>query len=169
MYQFPLRPPPQPHSFTADCPRWHFCFHWCVDLRWRVVSFYSYSVPWESCVQWLLYSLGIPHLSHLMIKPTKWHVRLAKTQIRLGIRPVWSESSLCAQWVTNGPSFLHADSEDSDQTGRMPRLIWVFAGRTGHIAGIVMLWLIYVITEPGHSISYKTAWAPSEDSDQPEQ
>ena len=25
---------------------------------------------------------------------------------------------------------LHADSEDSDQTGRMPRLIWVFAGRT---------------------------------------
>ena len=25
---------------------------------------------------------------------------------------------------------LPADSEDSDQTGRMPRLIWVFAGRT---------------------------------------
>ena len=46
------------------------------------------------------------------------------------IRPVWSESSLCAQWVAKDPSFLHADSEDSDQTGRMPRLIWVFAGRT---------------------------------------
>ena len=30
---------------------------------------------------------------------------------------------LCAQWVAKGPSFLHADSEDSDQTGRMPRLI----------------------------------------------
>ena len=53
-----------------------------------------------------------------------------KTQISLGIRPVWSESSLCAQWTAKGPSFLHADSEDSDQTGRMPRLIWVFAGRT---------------------------------------
>ena len=25
---------------------------------------------------------------------------------------------------------LHADSKDSDQAGRMPRLIWVFAGRT---------------------------------------
>ena len=24
---------------------------------------------------------------------------------------------------------FHADSEDSDQTGRMPRVIWVFAGR----------------------------------------
>ena len=59
----------------------------------------------------------------------------SKTQISLGIRPVWSESSLCAQWVAKDPSFLHADSEDSDQTGRMPRLIWVFAGRT-------LIWLV---------------------------
>ena len=57
-------------------------------------------------------------------------VRPAKTQISLGIRQVWSESSLCSQWVAKDPSFLHADGEDSDQTGRMPRLIWVFAGRT---------------------------------------
>ena len=35
-------------------------------------------------------------MSHCTTKPTRWHVRLAKTQIRLGIRPVWSESSLCA-------------------------------------------------------------------------
>ena len=56
----------------------------------------------------------------------------AKTQISLGIRPVWSESSLCAPWVAKDPMLLHADSEDSDQTGRMPRLIWVFAGRTGN-------------------------------------
>ena len=39
-------------------------------------------------------------------------VRQAKTQISLGIRPVWSESSLFAQWVAKDPSFLHADSED---------------------------------------------------------
>ena len=57
-------------------------------------------------------------------------VRPAKTQISLGIRPVWSESLLCAQWVAKDQSFLHADSEDSDQTGRIPRLIWVLAGRT---------------------------------------
>ena len=31
-------------------------------------------------------------------------VRPAKTQISLGTRPVWSESSLCAQWVAKGPS-----------------------------------------------------------------
>ena len=57
-------------------------------------------------------------------------VRPAKTQISLGICPVWSVSSLCAQWVAKDPGFLYADNEDSDQTGRMPWLIWVFAGRT---------------------------------------
>ena len=55
-----------------------------------------------------------------------------------GHRPVWSESSLCAQWVAKDPSFLHADSEDSDQTGRMPRLIWVFAGLT--LTLLVLSW-----------------------------
>ena len=70
-------------------------------------------------------------------KTNKMAVRPAKTQISLGIRPVWSESSLCAQWVAKDPSFLHADSEDSNQTGRMPRLIWVFAGRTCHFVGFV--------------------------------
>ena len=57
-------------------------------------------------------------------------VRPEKTEISLGICPVWSESSLCAQWAAKGPVFLHADSQDSDQTGRMPRLIWVFVGCT---------------------------------------
>ena len=75
-------------------------------------------------------------------KTNKVTVRPAKTQISLGIRPVWSESSLCAWWVAKDPSFLHADSEDSDQTGRMPRLIWVFAGRTCHFVGFVMRRLI---------------------------
>ena len=48
-------------------------------------------------------------------------VRSSKTQISLCIRPVWSKSSLCAQWVAKDPSFLHADYEieDSEQTGRM--------------------------------------------------
>ena len=35
-------------------------------------------------------------------------VRPGKIQISLGIRPVWSESSLCAQWVAENPRFLHA-------------------------------------------------------------
>ena len=63
-------------------------------------------------------------------KTNKVSVRPAKTQISLGIRPVWLESSLCTHWVAKDLWFLHAVSEDSDQTGRMPRLIWVLAGRT---------------------------------------
>ena len=74
-------------------------------------------------------------------KTNKATVRPAKTQISLSIRPVWSESSLCAQQVAKDPSFLRADSEDSDQTGQMPRLIWVFAGRTFHFVGFVTRWL----------------------------
>ena len=35
-----------------------------------------------------------------------------------------------AQWVAKDSVLLQADSEDSDQTGRMCRLIRVFAGRT---------------------------------------
>ena len=54
----------------------------------------------------------------------------AKTHISLGIRPIWSESSLSA-WRKLGSLATHwAHSEDSDQTGWIPRLIWVFAGRT---------------------------------------
>ena len=63
-------------------------------------------------------------------KTNKISVRPAKTQISLGIRPVWSESSLSA-WRNLGSLATHwAHSEVSDQIGQMPRLIWVFAERT---------------------------------------
>ena len=71
-------------------------------------------------------------------KTNKMTVRPAKTQS--------DKSSLCAQWVAKDPCFLHADSEDSDQTGRMPRLICVFAGRTCHFVCYVMRRLKYIIT-----------------------
>ena len=40
-------------------------------------------------------------------------------------------------------SFPHMDSEDFDQTGRMPKLITVFAGRTCHFVGFVVRRLRY--------------------------
>ena len=45
-------------------------------------------------------------------KTNKISVRPAKSQISLGICPVWSESSPGAQWVGKDPSFLHADRKD---------------------------------------------------------
>ena len=70
-------------------------------------------------------------------------VRPAKTQISLGIRPVWSESSVSAWRKLWFLATYWVHSEDSDRTGRMPRLIWVFAGRTCHFVGFVMRRLIY--------------------------
>ena len=72
-------------------------------------------------------------------------VRPAKTQISLGIHPVWSESSLSA-WRKPWSLATHrVDCEDSGQTRQMPKLIWVFAGRTFHYVGFVERWLIYVL------------------------
>ena len=71
-----------------------------------------------------------------MTKPTK-RLFAKRRQINLGIRPVRSVSSLCAQWVAKDQSFLRADREDSDQTGRMPRLISLRWAHTD-IVGFVM-------------------------------
>ena len=76
-----------------------------------------------------------------MTKPIKWHVRPAKTQIILGIRPVWSESSL-STWrkcVSLATHWVHM--KDTDQTGEMHRLIWVFAWRTV----ILLVWSWFVL------------------------
>ena len=56
-------------------------------------------------------------MSHLMTKPTKWHVRPVKSQISFAS---WSESLLCAQWVAKGPSFLHATAETLIRLGGCP-------------------------------------------------
>ena len=113
----------------------------------------------------------------------------AKTQISLGIRPVWSvrclhedqpghspspvsplsarrnlgsnhwaHSEAWSDWVaaqadlslcwghTVGRPKVSSCRQRTDQTGRMPRLIWVFAVRTCHFVGFVMkgleLWIL---------------------------
>ena len=62
------------------------------------------------------------------------------------LRSAWaseSDQSSLSAWRKLWFLATHwAHSEDSDPTGRMPRLIRVFAGRTCHIAGFVMRRLI---------------------------
>ena len=66
----------------------------------------------------------------------------AKTQISLGIHEARSESSVSA-WRSFGSLTIHkAHNKDSDQTGRMPRLIWVFARRTVHLSQLMRLWYL---------------------------
>ena len=73
-------------------------------------------------------------------KTNKMSMHPAKIQISLGIHPAWTESLLSVWWHL---ASLHvatqwAHSKDSDQTGRKPRLIWVFAGRT--VILLVLSW-----------------------------
>ena len=83
-------------------------------------------------------------------KTNKVTVRPLKTQISLGIRPVWSESSLCAQWVAKDPSFLHADSEDwSDWADAQSDLSVRWAH--SHFVGFVMSQLFYTVHFPALS------------------
>ena len=66
-------------------------------------------------------------MSRSMTKPTKWPVRPAKTQISLGICPVWSVFAVRMKkyWDLSYPliaeQWLRSDP---------PRLTWAFAGRT---------------------------------------
>ena len=64
----------------------------------------------------------------------------------------WSLVSYVVVKLKHSQSYFHsrkrsenhwAHSEDAAQTGRMPRLIWVFAGRTCHFVGFVVRRLIY--------------------------
>ena len=119
-----------------------FCF-FCSSLSYLFIS--TWSLSWEasrqdcSIVKWA----------------ASWQneqngVRPAKTQINLGIRPIWSESLLC----TKDPRCLHVDSKDSDQTGWMPRLIWVFAERTCHF------WLTWAVRLTRWAYSIPLLWRP---------
>ena len=117
-----------------------------LNLKKKKISILTRIFLIKSLYRFFFESVYKKHQRHLLItaneprhdKTNKMSVRLAKTQISLSIRPVWSESSQCAKLVAKDPNFLHADNKDSDQTGRMPRLIWVFAGRACHFVGFVM-------------------------------
>ena len=115
---------------------------WRMTDTWRMPA-YNTSSPMSLLLRWAknLNSVVLLYMSCHMTKPTKWRVRPVMTKFSLSICPVWSETLLCAQWVTKDPRFLYADSEGSGQTGWMARLIWVFAGRTCHFLGFVVRWL----------------------------
>ena len=52
---------------------------------------------------------------------------------------VFPVSSLLNEWLRAQAFFMR--TAKTDHTGRMPRLIWVFAGRTCHFVGFVVLQL----------------------------
>ena len=70
-------------------------------------------------------------MSRGMTKCTKRHVHPMKTQISLGICPIWAEPLLCTQRLAKDPTSLRADS-----------LGWSdFSLGARHFVGFVMVWL----------------------------
>ena len=119
------------HSFIfpAHFGRWWLLY--CVlFLLHFVFLFYFYSRLFFRPLE--IYKWAIAHQNQ---QNGMWAQR---TQISQGIRPVWSESLLFKRKLRSlATHYTH--SEDSEQTGWMPRLIRVFAGHTGHFVGFVVL------------------------------
>ena len=90
---------------------------WKCGWQMTTDNWYTISSPCEPSAQ-------------VSYKTNKVTMRPAKTQISLGICQVWSASSP-SPWRNLGSLATHqVHSEDSDQTGWMPRLIWVLARHT---------------------------------------
>ena len=67
------------------------------------------------------------------------HGMCAQRRLRSAWASTQFDQSSMSAWKKLGALATHwAHSEDSDQTGRMPRLIWVFAGRT--VIRLVLSW-----------------------------
>ena len=131
-------------------PQFHYYIHptSCIgELQFILVPFHSFVSAIVVLGSTLAVNFSVCNLSRLMTKLTKWHGRPAKNRISLGIHPVWSESLLSAWWKL-GPLATHwAHSKDSDQTGWMSRVIRVFAGRTYHFVGCIIIRLfLFVVT-----------------------
>ena len=96
-------------------------------------------------------------MSRLVTKPTKWHVHPAKTQISLGICPVWSVFTVCMKkaWVLSNPL---SGKQRLIRLSGCPS--WsVFAGRS-HFVGFVMRWLkcIHALSEVCYIRKWATTW-----------
>ena len=95
------------------------------ELRYRTTQDHSHNTG-EATSNYTWYNVTRKQMSRVMTKPTKW--LCAQQRLRSAWRKL---GSLATHWE---------HSEDSDQTGRMPRLIWVFAGCTVTLLVLSRLW-----------------------------
>ena len=110
-------------SYLAPCSHAFFRpVYYCDHLAWGRQS-------WSTCFTYMWAASWQNQQNDLCAQ---------RRQISLGIHPVWSESSLSAWRKLGSLATYWAHSEDSDQTGWMSTLIWVFAGCKGHFVSFVV-------------------------------
>ena len=113
---------------------------WISGLRNQVKTCISiFSTLYSSIFQSHDMSFHGKNMSCLMTKPTKWHVRPAKTEQPEHPLPIECTAK-------------------TDQTGWMPRLIWVFAGRT--VILLVLSWgsSFKEMSRKYHNNKWATSW-----------
>ena len=123
-------------------------WHWertCAGiLKCLIISFVLFSllsrIPSGSCNAYVI--IYVP----LHDKTNKMTCTPSVDSDQPGHLPTLISVSLCTQRIDKDPRYLHAESEGSDQTGWMAKLIRVFAGRTCHFVGFVMLQLNYLFS-----------------------
>ena len=94
--------------------------------------------------EWHVFSINLTKLmSRLMTKPTKWPLRPVKTQINLGVCPVWLESLLSA-WRNIGSSATHwahcedwSDCADAQADLSLRWVLWSFCWICHEVAEIL--------------------------------
>ena len=82
------------------------------------------------------------HKCHNIWKCTFLQLHPAKIPIRLHIRAVWSESSMCAFFNSQGCEVSSLSQRRFYQTALVRRLIWGFVVRTCQKVRFLTLWLI---------------------------
>ena len=126
------------------------------------------SRPAECGIQFLSIAFSSTLLLWICIWDASRQNQHNETQISLDIRPVWSESSISAQWVhvAKDPSLLHTDSEDwSDWASaqadlslrweHMP-LCW-FCREAAHFVLFVLTAFLLVLNT---CVTFTLAWWP---------
>ena len=73
-----------------------------------------------------------------MTNPTKWHVRPAKTQISLGIRPVWSEYRCALSGYVRTQAFFIRTAKTLIRLGRCTG--WSESSLGAHAIMLVLSW-----------------------------
>ena len=82
-------------------------------------------------------AIGVILFEPPLDKTNKMTVRTAKTQISLGIRPVWSESLLCTQWVAKDTFFIQT-AKTLTRLSRCPG--WSESSLGAHAILLVLSW-----------------------------
>ena len=122
-----------------------------VDERFLIwgngVNNYLSNMPWLNRTErivlvWQLYCDGFNLIMHVLLK---WATSQQNQQFKIcaqgrlrsaGASAQSDQCLLCPHEQTLGPQLPNERTAKTDQTGRMPRLIWVFAGHTGHFVGL---------------------------------